>query len=527
MSAKPREEPGSEGRWFGEEFEKIERVGSTAPRFDEPGDGQQSKSWEDETYEEKQFYHQPEINRKRPPVAMETASTDGSDSALLRKSVGEGDLYTSLLSSQSYSLQQGFSRDSQSRAQDRIPSLESRGVFGSDSGVKTTPGEPGDFARNLLESEKMEAYNYMDISHVETPRAQQQGGVQGSWGEAGGPGRGSTWRRAPPRWWRLWAQRRTPRPSLMWRTPLTRSCPTTSPARCGPRPGPRPCQDHADGDRGPRPTAPPSGHRQGQHPQPGPAGHPHRHPIRALKTTALGPPPRPSQASGAGDVSSAQAQVSVSGRAPTQPGPPAERGVKSGAPKPPPAHDQDSSSAESGDSEIELYSILREEREAELDSELIIESFDASSASEESPKRGQGSPAQKGRRVASRPVDPPPVPPSRAAPSPPAVPAPAAPSAGAQKPATGETGPVPGRGGDEAMVVKPKPSPTTRLGSERLAGAHADGLPHQYWTGFQLQSHHVSLPSGLARASSQTASVYRTDTCFQPDHNQKRRLKYS
>ncbi|XP_053553278.1 reticulon-1 isoform X1 [Bombina bombina] len=92
--------------------------------------------------------------------------------------------------------------------------------------------------------------------------------------------------------------------------------------------------------------------------------------------------------------------------------------------------DNETSSAESGDSEIELvsedhvaseeamqsaymtfshmggpppspaspsiqYSILREEREAELDSELIIESCDGSSASEESPKRDQDSPMMK------------------------------------------------------------------------------------------------------------------------------------
>ncbi|KAG8449386.1 hypothetical protein GDO86_016147 [Hymenochirus boettgeri] len=92
--------------------------------------------------------------------------------------------------------------------------------------------------------------------------------------------------------------------------------------------------------------------------------------------------------------------------------------------------DNEVSSADSGDSEIELvsedqlgaeeamqsaymtfshiggpppspaspsiqYSILREEREAELDSELIIESCDGSSASEESPKRDQDSPMMK------------------------------------------------------------------------------------------------------------------------------------
>ncbi|XP_004681877.1 PREDICTED: reticulon-1 isoform X1 [Condylura cristata] len=103
---------------------------------------------------------------------------------------------------------------------------------------------------------------------------------------------------------------------------------------------------------------------------------------------------------------------------------------RSGLPTIPSPLDHEASSAESGDSEIELvsedplaaedglpagyvtfshvggpppspaspniqYSILREEREAELDSELIIESCDASSASEESPKREQDSPQMK------------------------------------------------------------------------------------------------------------------------------------
>ncbi|KAM4662949.1 reticulon-1 isoform 2-T2 [Discoglossus pictus] len=101
-----------------------------------------------------------------------------------------------------------------------------------------------------------------------------------------------------------------------------------------------------------------------------------------------------------------------------------------GLPAVPTPIDNETSSAESGDSEIELvsedhmasedamqsaymtfshiggpppspaspsiqYSILREEREAELDSELIIESCDGSSASEESPKRDQDSPMMK------------------------------------------------------------------------------------------------------------------------------------
>lgn len=116
---------------------------------------------------------------------------------------------------------------------------------------------------------------------------------------------------------------------------------------------------------------------------------------------------------------------------PAGPGPQRpEAKARSGLPTLPSPLDHEASSAESGDSEIELvsedplaaedalpsgyvtfghvggpppspaspsiqYSILREEREAELDSELIIESCDASSASEESPKREQDSPPMK------------------------------------------------------------------------------------------------------------------------------------
>ncbi|XP_054986050.1 reticulon-1 isoform X2 [Sorex araneus] len=116
----------------------------------------------------------------------------------------------------------------------------------------------------------------------------------------------------------------------------------------------------------------------------------------------------------------------ATGRGATKP----EAKARSGLPTIPSPLDHEASSAESGDSEIELvsedplaaedalpssyvtfghvggpppspaspsiqYSILREEREAELDSELIIESCDASSASEESPKREQDSPPMK------------------------------------------------------------------------------------------------------------------------------------
>ncbi|KAI1897878.1 hypothetical protein AGOR_G00087790 [Albula goreensis] len=503
MSAKPREEPGSDGRWFGEDFERIERVGSTVPRFDEPVDGQQSKSWEDETYEEKQFHHQSESSRKRPPVAMETASTDGPDSDLMRKSMGEGDLYTSLLSNQSYPFQQGFTKDTKSEAQDRVPSLGSHGLFGCDSGIEMTPGESIDFTRKLLESEKMEAYNYMDISHGEKPHAQPQqpGGALGSWGEVGGAGLGQYLEKSAA------PVVETLGPALDEQAfpyvedpsdeelsdyqprPLQAKAATASPVKITltetetPAPQRPPQVTVSDRDsilslglQG-IPTVTLS---EPEDDSPGSSTPP-------LTEESDSPSDPRVQESGAGTVSSAQGQVPASPSVPTQPSPPANMGVKSIPPKPSAAHDQDASSAESGDSEIELvseeppprkqapaatytspappapvppaapapsvqYSILREEREAELDSELIIESFDASSASEESPKRVQDSPTQKGQRPGSRLADTPSVPASRPTPSPPAAVAPAPPPAS-------EKAPVSGHVGDDA-VVKPKPSPT-------------------------------------------------------------------
>lgn len=109
-----------------------------------------------------------------------------SDLDLLRKSTdNDGDLYTSLLSSQNYSFQQDtsyFSGDMAGEVQkgttasvrDRIPSPETHGTLNSDSGIEMTPGESIDVAKNLLETEKMDSYNYMDMSRGEEARSQQR-----------------------------------------------------------------------------------------------------------------------------------------------------------------------------------------------------------------------------------------------------------------------------------------------------------------------------------------------------------------
>ncbi|KAK1150372.1 reticulon-1 isoform X1 [Acipenser oxyrinchus oxyrinchus] len=131
MSVNPSEGSGSEVKWFGEDFEQIDRFGRSVPGFGE-ADAEvvadlKQKGWKDEAADQLQL--QPESNQQRPaPVTMETASTggdsllfqklttqedpedlysDGLDPLASRKSTGDdGALYTSLLSNQSYSSQQ-------------------------------------------------------------------------------------------------------------------------------------------------------------------------------------------------------------------------------------------------------------------------------------------------------------------------------------------------------------------------------------------------------------------------------------
>uniref|UniRef100_A0A671QCL9 Reticulon n=1 Tax=Sinocyclocheilus anshuiensis TaxID=1608454 RepID=A0A671QCL9_9TELE len=74
MSVKP--EADSEGSWYGDDFEKIDRFGSTsAVRRDDLGDDRQMGDWEDESSDDKQFSSHPESDQQPLPVVMETAST--------------------------------------------------------------------------------------------------------------------------------------------------------------------------------------------------------------------------------------------------------------------------------------------------------------------------------------------------------------------------------------------------------------------------------------------------------------------
>ncbi|XP_066550365.1 reticulon-1a isoform X1 [Amia ocellicauda] len=486
MSAKPGGESGSGGRWLDEDAGSGSRFGPAGA--DLGGGGAQPDR-------EGGPGGRPPT---RPPVAMETAST-GSGDSLLQKSVGgdDADLYTSLLSGQSFAFQPDTSyfsgelplpegpgnrqqeedepalklkhAESKTETRDRIPSLESHGMFSSDSGIEMTPGESIDVAKNLiLESEKMEPYNYLDISSSEGPRGPlpQQPPHETS----------------PESWTTGMGGNGTPTPPDMLSNLGDYSDKTP------PKPleavAPAETLGAALDEQAFPYVEDPSDEELSDYQSYRSLGTPlTASPVRITLTQSSAVPPPPAPPVAVSEKESILSlglegvpTVTLSEPEDDSPGsstPPlteeseslseasfqADQGkpdqgtaaapcptVKPGPPKSPasPAlpttQDPEASSAESGDSEIELvseeppapeelpgsgymsfgqmggplpspaspsiqYSILREEREAELDSELIIESCDASSASDESPKRDQDSPAP---RLAESPA--PPVP---------------------------------------------------------------------------------------------------------------------
>ncbi|XP_016100023.1 reticulon-1-like isoform X1 [Sinocyclocheilus grahami] len=176
MSMKP--EADSEGSWYEDDFEKIDRFGSTTTtRRGDLGVERQMRDWEDESSEEKQFSSHPESDRQPLPVAMETASTDKSN---FQKSSTDDrdDLYTSLLSNQSYASHEDTSYFSGSLGRSGDKNTSSREDFTSgshsqltsDSGIKrNTSADQTDSSHKIHDSEKAfdSSYNYMDISRKE------------------------------------------------------------------------------------------------------------------------------------------------------------------------------------------------------------------------------------------------------------------------------------------------------------------------------------------------------------------------
>ncbi|XP_018545540.1 reticulon-1a isoform X1 [Lates calcarifer] len=181
MSAQPGEELGSEGKWFGDDYERNGLFGNTPTRFDELREEFKPRGGEAESDLDQQF-HPFQDYGKRPPVAMETASTDDSMSGLFRKPMNDdGDVYTSLLSNQSFT----SGREASYLSEDLKPSKPSTGSsaldhFSSDSysfgsSTKMTSDLVDDMPKSLLGSDKTESYNYMDISHGDERHDQHQG----------------------------------------------------------------------------------------------------------------------------------------------------------------------------------------------------------------------------------------------------------------------------------------------------------------------------------------------------------------
>ncbi|XP_037096537.1 reticulon-1a isoform X1 [Syngnathus acus] len=436
MSAQSTDELVSEGNWFGDDYGRM--FGNAASLRDEvkPRGGEAADDLD------RQF-HPYQDDGKRPPVAMETASTGDPMSGLFRKPMNDdGDVYTSLLSNQSFTSGRESSYLSDNvKASSGSPVLDhfSTGTYDFSSSTKSMSDPSNDMPKSLMGSEKTESYNYMDISHGDDRHDQQQGALHSlvNTGSTGPDSLGSYIEKNPGREdeeedenlgsalgshsfpyveepsdeelsdYRSYRNLGgTPQSASPVKITLTESQAPASKAEPQQRPPPTTGSD--------RENVLSVG-------------------LQGVPTVTLSEPEDESPAS-TPNASPTQKEFPSHDVFKADP-------VKSSAPKYSPGpqfsdRDQDGSSAESGDSEIELvseeppkassnpfaeppkskgtfnqssspfdsppvvskigigpagnhtpaaYSILREEREAELDSDLFIES-----ASEESPKREQG-----------------------------------------------------------------------------------------------------------------------------------------
>ncbi|XP_024124064.1 reticulon-1a isoform X1 [Oryzias melastigma] len=181
MSAQPGEELGSEERWFGDDYDRNGLFGNTSARFDELRHELKPRGG-DAVGDLDQQFHPFQDDGKRPPVAMETASTDDPMSGLFQKPMNDdGDVYTSLLSTQSLTA----GREASYLSDDLKSSKPSSGsslldhfsddTFSFSSNTKTTSNPMDDAPKSYMGSDKTESYNYMDISHGEERYDQQQG----------------------------------------------------------------------------------------------------------------------------------------------------------------------------------------------------------------------------------------------------------------------------------------------------------------------------------------------------------------
>ncbi|KAG7510768.1 hypothetical protein JOB18_031309 [Solea senegalensis] len=180
MSAQPGEELTSEGKWFGDDYERNGLFGNTTTsRFNEAPRGREAAATAAEDLAQ-QFHPFQEEHGKRPGVTMETASTDDLMSGLFRKPMNDDvDVYTSLLSDQTFT----SSREVSYLSEDSKPFESSVGSSAlnnssntySFSSTTTVTSDLVDYMpKSLLGSDKTESYNYMDISHGDESRDEHQ-----------------------------------------------------------------------------------------------------------------------------------------------------------------------------------------------------------------------------------------------------------------------------------------------------------------------------------------------------------------
>uniref|UniRef100_A0A8C5DXL2 Reticulon n=1 Tax=Gouania willdenowi TaxID=441366 RepID=A0A8C5DXL2_GOUWI len=182
------EEMGSGGKWFGEDYDRNGLYGNSPNRLDELRDEFKPRGG-DATGDLEQQFHPFQEDGKRPPVAMETASTDDLMSGMFRKPVSDDrDVYTSLLSNQSFTssreasyLSDDFKSSNYSSGSPGMDDFSSD-VYGFSSNTKTASNLIDDMPKSLLSSDKTESYNYMDISHGDEQQQQHQGDKKSSAG---------------------------------------------------------------------------------------------------------------------------------------------------------------------------------------------------------------------------------------------------------------------------------------------------------------------------------------------------------
>ncbi|NXO23588.1 RTN1 protein, partial [Cisticola juncidis] len=413
--------------------------------------------------------------REHPPVTMATASPGVTGSSHLfdygsTANGGDNSFYTSLISDVHYTTPRDSTYFTGIYQQENTPipcsgstegfnalghpvqdvtGFESRGLFSSDSGIEMTPAESTEVDKTLADPMKIEAYKYMDMSRSEEIKYQ---GKLDSDSEDESPGLSDKYRGTPAGSNHAAEPPRTPLESAkaakeqdlledrksggqhspsVATTPVKITLTETESTKEAASKEPSPIQP----DTGLKPShevVPTVTVSEPEDDSPG-----------SVTPPSSGTEPSGSESQGKGSLSEDELISAIkeaksfsfeppeAQRSPAAPADKREQRSKPGrAPSSSSHADHEASSAESGDSEIELvsedplaaeealhssymsfghaagpppspaspsiqYSILREEREAELDSELIIESCDASSASEESPKREQDSPLMK------------------------------------------------------------------------------------------------------------------------------------